>query len=310
MQEFIGIDLGSNSLRGVRMNTQYEVLGEYEAVVRSAEGLNESGKICNAALERIVLGLQNLKKALKIKPQDRIIALTTQAMRQATNSKEVLEIIAQKTQIEFQIITGEEEAYITSLAPQRSIKKLAQVNPKYQKDCFIIVDMGGASSEFIFCTEKGITAKSFKVGIVQAKDQYQTLENFIAHKKEIIAPIVEFINEQRHNKPAFLVANSGTPTMVCAIKMGLKSYDSKKVFGKVLKIEDFKEELHKFETLNQEEKENLVGVFKADVVPFGIMLFLFFMEILEFEECLIIDEGVREGAAILGIDKINLHPKN
>lgn len=308
MQEFIGIDLGSNSLRGVRMNTQYEVLGEYEAVVRSAEGLNESGKICNAALERIVLGLQNLKKALKIKPQDRIIALTTQAMRQATNSKEVLEIIAQKTQIEFQIITGEEEAYITSLAPQRSVKKLAQVNPKYQKDCFVIVDMGGASSEFIFCTKKGITAKSFKVGIVQAKDQYKTLENFIIHKEEITAPIIEFINAQ-HNKPAFLVANSGTPTMVCAIKMGLKSYDSKKVFGKVLKIEDFKEELQKFETLSQEEKENLVGVFKADVVPFGIMLFLFFMEILEFEECLIIDEGVREGAAILGIDKINLHQK-
>ncbi|MCL9820032.1 phosphatase [Helicobacter sp. 14348-15] len=308
MQEFIGIDLGSNSLRGIRMNTHYEVLGEYEAVVRSAEGLSESGKICNAALERIILGLQNLKKALKIKPQDKIIALTTQAMRQATNSQEVLEIIAQKTQITFQIIKGEEEAYITSLAPQRSIKKLAQINPKYQKDCFVIVDMGGASSEFIFCAQNGITAKSFEIGIVQSKDKYKTLENFISHKDKITAPIIEFINKQ-HNKPKFLVANSGTPTMVCALKMGLKSYDSKKVFGKVLKVEDFKEELRKFETLSNEEKENLVGILKADVVPFGIMLFLFFMEILGFKECLIIDEGVREGAAILGIDKIDLRQK-
>ena len=97
--------------------------------------------------------------------------------------------------------------------------------------------------------------------------------------------------------------------MVCALKMGLKSYDSKKVFGKVLKVEDFKEELRKFETLSNEEKENLVGILKADVVPFGIMLFLFFMEILGFEECLIIDEGMREGAAILGIDKIDLRQK-
>ncbi|KAB0648509.1 phosphatase, partial [Acinetobacter bohemicus] len=35
--------------------------------------------------------------------------------------------------------------------------------------------------------------------------------------------------------------------------------------------------------------------------PFGIVLFLLFMEILDFQECLILDEGVREGAAILGI---------
>ncbi len=89
MQEFIGIDLGSNSLRGVRMNVKYEVLGEYEEVVRTAEGLGETCEIGKAALERIILGLENLKKALKITSQDRVIALTTQAMRQAKNAQEI-----------------------------------------------------------------------------------------------------------------------------------------------------------------------------------------------------------------------------
>lgn len=305
MQEFIGIDLGSNSLRGVRMNAKYEVLSEYEEVVRSAEGLSESGEICKAALGRIILGLENLKNTLKITPQDRIIALTTQAMRQARNSKEILKIIAQKTQIQFQIIKGEEEAYITSLAPQRAIKRLAQNNPAYQKDCFVLVDMGGASSEFIFCAKEGIFARSFEVGIVQAKDKYRTLENLIAHKNEIVSPIAEFVKEQGR-KAGFLVANSGTPTMVCAFKMGLEEYDSKKVFGQILKVKDFEWHLERFQALSPKEKEDLVGIFRADVVPFGIVLFLFFMEVLGFRECVVIDEGVREGAAILGIENRSL----
>ena len=66
--------------------------------------------------------------------------------------------------------------------------------------------------------------------------------------------------------------------MVCAFKMGLKQYDSKKVFGETLHRVDFRDELERFLSLSYKERENLVGVFRADVVPFGIVLFLLFME--------------------------------
>ncbi len=143
------------------------------------------------------------------------------------------------------------------------------------------------------------------MGIVQAKDKYRTLENLIAHKNEIVSPILDFVREQGR-KAGFLVANSGTPTMVCAFKMGLEEYDSKKVFGQILKVEDFEWELARFQALSEKQKQGLAGIFRADVVPFGIVLFLFFMEVLGFRECLIIDEGVREGAAILGIENRSL----
>ncbi len=39
-------------------------------------------------------------------------------------------------------------------------------------------------------------------------------------------------------------------------------------------------------------------MYKADVVPFGIALFTCFMEALGFQECLVVDEGLREGAVI------------
>lgn len=303
MKECIGIDLGSNSLRGVRMNEKYQVLCEYEEVVRTSEGLEESGEICKNALGRIIAGLERMKKELRVTPKDKIVALTTQAMRQAKNNQEILKAIETASGICFKIIKGDEEAYITSLAPQIAIENLQKTNPKYKQDCYVLVDMGGASSEFIFCTKEGIFAKSFEIGIVKAKDKYKSIENLLECKDEVLVPIQKFIeeNQKQGRKAKFLVANSGTPTMVCAFKMGLKQYDSKKVFGETLHRVDFRDELERFLSLSYKERENLVGVFRADVVPFGIVLFLLFMEILDFQECLILDEGVREGAAILGI---------
>lgn len=94
------------------------------------------------------------------------------------------------------------------------------------------------------------------------------------------------------------MANSGTPTMVCAFKLGLDEYQAAAIFGTELTRDDFLIELEKFLALSKESQIGLVGTFKADVVPFGIALFTCFMESFGFQECLVIDEGLREGAVI------------
>ncbi|WP_104722380.1 Ppx/GppA phosphatase family protein [Helicobacter mesocricetorum] len=300
MKEYIGIDLGSNSLRCVRMNEEFQVLGEYEETIRTAEGLEKNKIIGEAALSRIIKALKRAKEVLKISQDDEVIALSTQALREAKNRDFILDSIKKVTHITFEVISGEEESFITSLAPQRAILELSQKSLKYKQDCFLLIDMGGASSEFIFCTNKGIFAKSFAIGIVSVKERYETMENFLAHKQKIIEPIGDFIkqNAKEGRVAKFLVANSGTPTSVCAMKLGLKTYDSKKIFAMELQRSDFEEELRKFLLLPKEQRESLWGIFKADVVPFGILLFLSFMEVLGFMEVLVIDEGLREGAVI------------
>ncbi len=300
MKEYIGIDLGSNSLRCVRMNKDFEVLGEYEETIRTAEGLEENKVIGEAALGRIIKALKKAKEVLNTTPNDEVIAPSTQAFREAKNRDFILRSIKEATAISFQVISGEEESFITSLAPQRAVLALSQKSLKYQQECFLLIDMGGASSEFIFCTPQGIFAKSFAVGIVSVKERYGSIENLLAHKEEIISPIRDFMqqNAKEGRVAKFLVANSGTPTSVCAMKLGLKVYDSKKIFGMELQRNDFEEQLQKFLLLCQEERETLWGIFKADVVPFGILLFLSFMEVLGSKEVLVIDEGLREGAVM------------
>ena len=300
---YVGIDLGSNSLRAVKMDKDLNVLCEYENTVRSAQDLEKSGEICKSALNRILDSLNAMKEVLQINSDDEVIALTTAAMRKAKNNKEILKEISQKTGIDFCIIDGEKEAFITSLAPKIAIKKLANKNLKYKKECFVLVDMGGGSSEFIFCKNEKIFSHSFEIGIVSAKERYKSLENLKKDKENIKQEILDFVKEAGNLgfKADFLVANSGTPTTICAFKLGLQKYNSKAVFGMELSDSDFKEQLKWYLALNDKEKTEILGEFKADVVPFGVELFLIFMEALGFSECVVVDEGIREGAVIARI---------
>lgn len=304
--EIIGIDLGSNSLRGVRMRVcgqECISLRECDFTVRTAEGLEESGEICKAAVCRIIEGLLQMREVLGVSSADRVVALTTQAMRKARNKEEVLQEIFAKSGIRFRVINGEMEAKITALAPKRALDRLKQQRSKYNQDCFLLIDMGGASSEFIVCGLEMELAKSFEIGIVSAKDRFQSAEHLLQSKDVFLREIVEFVNscKQQGACPKFLVANSGTPTLVCAFKLGLRTYDAKAVFGQELLKEDFQAMLAMFLRLNNEEQVAYFGEFKADVVPFGIALFTCFMEALGFEECLVIDEGLREGAVIASV---------
>ncbi|WP_279128625.1 phosphatase [Helicobacter winghamensis] len=305
--EIIGIDLGSNSLRGVRMKViensndrEFVVLKEWDCTVRTAEGLETSGEICKAAVCRIVDGLLQMCQSLEIASADKVVALTTQAMRKARNKEAVLQEIFEKSGIRFRVINGEMEAKITTLAPKIALEKLKVQNLKYDKDCFLLIDMGGASSEFVVCGLQMELAKSFEIGIVSAKDRFKSVENLKACKDEFLREIVEFVEscKARGMIPKFLVANSGTPTLVCAFKLGLEKYNSKAVFGQTLVGADFEVMLQEFLRLDKESQIARFGEFKADVVPFGIALFTCFMEALGFKECLVVDEGLREGAVI------------
>lgn len=296
MQEFIGVDLGSNSLRGVRMQilkeggilSDFKILSEFDATVRTAEGLEKSGEICKNALDRILKGLESLKESLKITKDDKIIALTTQAMRVAKNSDKILSEIYKKSGISFKIISGEQEAKITALAPKMALKL---------ESPFLLIDMGGASSEFILIDKEKEVAKSFSIGIVSAKDRYKSVENLRENRAEFLAPIIDFIKTSEI-KPNILVANSGTPTLISALKLGLKTYQANKVFNTHLTKDDFFKTQDKFNALSELEKVRLVGEFKADVLPFGVELFTSFMESLGFEKCVVVDLGLREGAVL------------
>ena len=103
------IDLGSNSFRVLKYDcTLQKSIAEFDTTVGTANGLSQTGDISNEALLRIINAINTSIEIVDYDPKS-AVAVTTQALRIANNSKEILEKIKSQTGIDFKIIDGKRE---------------------------------------------------------------------------------------------------------------------------------------------------------------------------------------------------------
>lgn len=268
----IALDLGSNSLRIVVYDckTKEKILG-YEKVVKTADGLAQYGIISSQALERIITALKEFQSKIDFSSSP-ILAVTTQAMRQASNNKEILEAIYLATNIRFKIISGEEEAKLTLKAVQNRLNIL-----NYPSKDFVLIDIGGASTELIFVYEDEVISQSFPLGIVTIAQTYQNLEAIEKALPKEMSAMQEFCQKAytQKGKVKTFVATAGTPTTVASMKLGLNyaNYDAEKINGTSLSIEELSFYLNKLLAMPFEEREQTVGTGRSDLITAGILIY-------------------------------------
>ncbi len=292
----IAIDLGSNTFRAVNIDCEtFERIWEFEKVVRTAEGLNKTSMICEDALSRILQAIEELKSTHDFKPEE-VIAVTTEAIRRAENSTEILNTIKEQSGIKFTVINGEDEAYFTTIAVRESLKKVTECKS------FVLIDIGGGSTEVIFYEKEQIVSKSFPLGIVTMTEKYDSKELVSFNLPHECESIKEFIADMRAHgfKPKQFIATAGTPTTIAAVKQGMnyKNYQYEKVNGHILEKTDLDIELSKLLRLPFKEREGLVGTGRADLIITGILIYKELYKLLGFRECMVIDDGLREGVAL------------
>lgn len=156
------VDLGSNSFRveigrveGDRIVTQ----SYWKETVRLAGGFDEHGALTPEIQARALATLARFNERLQGLPKHQVRAVGTQALRAATNSKEFLEKAEQVLGYKIELLSGHEEARLV-------FKGCANTLPPSEKRR-LIVDIGGASTEFI--VGRGLEperCESYKIGCV------------------------------------------------------------------------------------------------------------------------------------------------
>jgi exopolyphosphatase/guanosine-5'-triphosphate,3'-diphosphate pyrophosphatase len=275
----------------------------YEKVVKTADGLSATGLINDAAVHRVVDALKEMQMKVDFNAAP-LRAVTTEAVRRASNSQEVLAKIEQETGVTFEIISGEEEARLTLFAVQNRLKKLF-----HDAENFVVVDIGGGSTEIICNYGDTHISKSFPVGIVTIAQKYGSLEKIKEALPEHMLEMQQFFREVTASKgrPDSFVATAGTPTTVAAMKLGMNyaSYDAVKINGTPLEIGELEIYLSKLLSLPFEERELAVGTGRSDLIAAGILIYKQLYKILCFETCVVIDDGLREGVALEECIKTN-----
>lgn len=292
----VALDLGSNTLRVVKLDCQnLQRVDEYEKIVRTADQMHKSGKVSDEAVERVITAIREAQEQMGFDASN-VVAATTAAIRKASNQSEVLSRIEHESGVRFQVIDGEDEAYFTSLAVYEALKRI-----EIQKD-FLLVDIGGGSTEVILWDGGKVISQSFDIGIVPIAQKYKKKESIAAALPGLMEELGSFVSDMRHLgiRPEIFTATAGTPTTIAAIMQGMdyQSYDYQKINGYVVKKQDLDTEMKRLLKANMAEREKLVGVGRADLIIAGILIFKEIYKICRFEECTVVDDGLREGLAI------------
>lgn len=295
-QEIVTIDLGSNSFRVLKYDcTDHKIISEYNEVVGMADGLIDTGLISSEALQRVIEAISHSIQVINYNPED-AICVTTAAMRKALNNKDVLEYFKQKVGTTFTIIDGKEEARLTLLAVKYALKR-----EKIYSEKFILLDIGGGSTEIIINTNDTYESHSFDFGIVtmtQKSLNYDDLHNDLEFRKKEIKIFLDSLDIDLEDYS--FVATAGTPTTIAAIKLGQDffSYDRNIVNGTIVNLEDISNSLDIFKNSSKEDITKLVGRGRVEFIEVGIFIYKMIFEVLNKKESIVLDDGLREGVAI------------
>lgn len=296
MKNITTIDLGSNSFRVLIYDCQnHKIVDEYNEVVGMADGLNDTGNISIEAQERVLSAIKQSSLKLNYNPSD-AVCVTTAAMRLAKNSLQVLANFEEKTGARFTIINGDEEARLTLLAVKYALKR-----EKIDSEKFILLDIGGGSTEIIVNNKDKSDSRSFNFGIVTLTQKYLSyndLQNELESKKDEINKFLNTLNLDLEDYT--FVATAGTPTTIAAIKLGQDffHYDKDLVNGTIVNLDDLEESLKLFRNLSVEEITKLVGRGRVEFIEVGIYIYKAIFEVLKKKESIVLDDGLREGVAI------------
>ena len=227
------IDLGSNSTRmliaDITNGTLTTIYKEHQ-VTRMADKLSESKIISKEATKRVLKVLAGYFKTINKNNVENIQIVGTAALRDATNSEEITQLIEKKFGFEVDIVSGEEEGVLTSVGVLNSLGSLEN---------FLIVDIGGRSTELIYDYDKKIVSKSINIGVVSLSelffDQLPPPEKSVLLAREYIE---NNLLESNLFNGRLLVGVAGTFTSLASIFLEQTQFNEKEIHLTELKNED------------------------------------------------------------------------
>jgi len=296
--------MGSNTIRAVKYDCKTgKKLATFEKIVKTADKTHAVGLINEEAKARVTAALEEMRT--KLGQDNETIAVATAVYRKAKNANEFLKELEAKFNFKANIVDGETEALLTSFAVEDALVEAYQ-----SADSFLLVDIGGGSTEIIFKKGDKLTMESFDVGIVAMAQKYRGRDALEKGVKKECFELKEFIRDTMYAflKPQIFCATAGTPTTIAALKMGMDyaSYDGAKINGTLIGIDDVDKIFTKLLKISIDERSRLVGIGREDLIIAGILIFKEIFEASGFRECRVFDDGLREGLAISVCKKLDI----
>ena len=290
------LDVGTNTVLMLIAETMPDgtvrTITDLARITRLGQGVDKSHRLDPQAAARTLEAITDFVAEAHAHGVDKIITAATATLRDAADSDKFI-ARARKAGVELDIISGETEAWLSYLAVSRGLP----LDPSAK---LLIVDIGGGSTEFIRA-EPGakLDMSSLQIGSVRMTERIVHSDPPSAHDAAELRVAID--NETKalgwSYKPDVLVAIAGTATTVCAVALGMHTYDHERIHGCKLERTEVERVIGMLGSLPLAQRRELPGMEpgRADVIFAGAAILERVMCKFECESVIISDQGVRWG---------------
>ncbi|MHA7276134.1 Ppx/GppA phosphatase family protein [Arthrobacter sp. Hz1] len=242
MMRTAAIDCGTNSIRLLIADvdddgrTLTDVV-RLMRVVRLGEGVDTTGRLSEAALERTFAAAREYAELIRRHGADRVRFVATSATRDAGNREEFAAGIRELLGVTPEVVSGDEEA---ALSFAGALSALPPAAPAIEESLVLVVDLGGGSTEFVVGNAGGVLAsRSMDMGCVRFTERYLVSDppstgEIATMEAEVRRLITEAAREVPFGKVTRVIGVAGSITTITAHALGLSEYRAADIHGSEL----------------------------------------------------------------------------
>jgi exopolyphosphatase/guanosine-5'-triphosphate,3'-diphosphate pyrophosphatase len=194
-------------------------------IVRLGEGVDRTGRLAPEAIERTRTALLGYAAEIAELGIGRVRMCATSASRDASNAADFRDMVRAVLGVEPEVISGDAEARLSFTGAVRGLDG----EPPY-----LVVDIGGGSTEFVTGDSAVTAAISMDIGCVRMTERHlrsdpPTAAEIAAAEEDVTAAVDTALAAVPGRAAATLVGLAGSVTTVTALALGLPGYDAGRI---------------------------------------------------------------------------------
>ncbi|SMF59127.1 Ppx/GppA phosphatase family protein [Streptomyces sp. Amel2xC10] len=309
MTRVAAVDCGTNSIRLLVADCdpatgELTELDRRMTIVRLGQGVDRTGRLAPEALERTFAACREYAAAIKEHGAQRLRFVATSASRDAENRDEFVRGVLDILGVEPEVISGDQEAEFSFTGATRELAGRQDLTRPY-----LVVDIGGGSTEFVVGDTAVRAARSVDIGCVRMTERHLVREGVVTDPPapEQIAAIradieaaLDLAEETVPLREAHtLVGLAGSVTTISAIAQNLPAYDSSAIHHSRVSRTQVREITDRLLHSTHTERTTIGALHpgRIDVIAAGALILLALMERTDAQEVVVSEHDILDGIA-------------
>lgn len=307
MTRVAAIDCGTNSIRLLVADAdpgtgEFAELDRRMEIVRLGQGVDRTGRLAPEALERTFAACRQYAAVIKEHGAEKVRFVATSASRDAENRDEFVQGVLDILGVEPEVITGDQEAEFSFAGATKELTGRDDLAKPY-----LVVDIGGGSTEFVLGDDRVRAARSVDIGCVRMTERHLSRDGAVVDPPTpdaadaIRADVAAALDLAGQSVPltgaGTLVGLAGTVTTVAAIALGLEEYDSAAIHHSRVSLEQVREIAGRLLSSTHAERAAIGAMHpgRVDVIASGALILLAVMERTGAHEVVVSEHDILDG---------------